>query len=188
MNDRPKRRTENLLRGRVSIPHARYFITLCTKGRKSGLTAPIIAEAIRNTWRRQHRDNDYVLHCATVMPDHLHWLCTLGERLTLSRIISKFKSLTPIQWDWQRNYYDHRLRADDSREPFSRYVFLNPYRKGLLRHDEEWPWWTLNRNEKPEFIEHLNKNRFPPPEWIDQGMNLKELIDQDMTGEDSHQM
>jgi REP element-mobilizing transposase RayT len=138
-----------------------------------------MATSIRNTWRRQHRDSDYILHCATIMPDHIHWLCTLGARLTLAQTISKFKSLAEIRQDWQRNYYDHRLRSDDAKEPFAKYIFLNPYRKNLLAHDQEWPWWTLNRNERPEFTIHLNEGKYPPPEWLEHQINLQTLIARD---------
>ena len=117
------------------------------------------------------------------MPDHIHWLCTLGERLTLSQTISKFKSLAKIEHDWQRNYYDHRLRSDVAKEPFSKYIFLNPYRKSLLEHDQAWPWWTLNRNEHPEFVTHLGDEKYPPPEWLSQGAHLQELIEKDTASE-----
>ena len=137
MKSRPTRKTENLRIGRVSISHARYFITLCTDSRKINLTNPITATAILNTWRAQHCTHDYIFHCATIMPDHIHWLCTLGTQLTLAQVISKFKTKTKDAMEqaglsWQRNYYDHRLRADDAQEPFSKYIFLNPYRKQLL--------------------------------------------------------
>jgi hypothetical protein len=177
----PQRKTHQLLKGRSSIPHARYFITLCTKDRVKGLTEPLTGERIRKAWRRQHREKDYYLHCATIMPDHVHWLCTLGERISLSQTVSKFKALIKIPMHWQRNYYDHRLRGDDAKEPFSKYIFLNPYRKELLPCSEEWIWWTQNRCELPEFITHLVSGKYPPPEWLHQNVSLHELIEQDKT-------
>jgi len=94
MESRPQRKTENLRIGRISIPHACYFITLCTESKQTNLTSQSIADTILNTWRRQHSDDDYVLHCATIMPDYIHWLCSLGTQLTLAQIVSKFKSKT----------------------------------------------------------------------------------------------
>ncbi|MGJ8640459.1 MAG: REP-associated tyrosine transposase [Opitutaceae bacterium] len=185
INILPRRKTENLRIGRVSIPRARYFITLCTDSRKSDLTPAIVSQIIRDTWRQQHQDQDIILHCATIMPDHIHWLCTLGERLTLAQTISKFKTLTndalaENELKWQRNYYDHRLRADTALESFAKYIFLNPYRRKLITTDAEWPYWALNKNYQPEFIAALKDRGFPPPEWLETTAPLKELIETDL--------
>lgn len=180
MTELPKRKTDDLCIGRVSIPHARYFITLCTQNRQPTLTAKPIAEGIIQTWRKQHHEGDFILKCATVMPDHFHLLCELGERLSLSQVISKFKSKCSAEIEWQRNYYDHRLRADDSMEPFGKYIFLNPYRKQLITLNETWPWWTLNRNYRPEFTLHLKDDTYPQTEWVSQSQNLDKLIEADL--------
>lgn len=184
-SERPQRKTEHLRIGRLSVPHARYFITLCAHSRKTDLSSPDIAESIRDGWRQQHRDEDYILHCATIMPDHIHWLCTLGERLSLAQIISKFKShtkaaLTGNQLLWQRNYYDHRLRAETAMEVFAKYIFLNPYRKELITTDVAWPWWTLNKNYIPEFSTLLKNEKYPQPEWLPNQRPLNELVETDL--------
>ena len=185
MESRPQRKTENLRIGRISIPHARYFMTLCTESRRTDLTDQPIASTILNTWRKQHLNNDYTLHCATIMPDHIHWLCTLGTQLTLAQIISKFKTKTKHAMEqaglsWQRNYYDHRLRADDALEPFSKYIFLNPYRKGLISADQTWPHWILNKNYQPEFTLALNRSNGPQPEWLATDPTLTSIIENDL--------
>jgi hypothetical protein len=115
------------------------------------------------------------------MPDHVHFLFTLGERLELSRLMAKLKSLTHSALIdrglyWQDNYFDHRLRPDVSMEPFARYVFLNPYRKGLVSVHQEWSGWVLNRNYRPEFLEHLRDGKYPQAEWLAHEVPLAELI------------
>lgn len=114
------------------------------------------------------------------MPDHFHALFELGERFSLSQVISKFKSTCPSTIPWQRNYYDHRLRADDAIEPFSKYIFLNPYRNKLISLEEEWKWWTLNNQYQPEFMLHLKDDRYPHAEWINKSPELNKLIEQDL--------
>jgi len=187
-DERPTRKTDNMRIGRVSIPQARYFITLCTKSRKADLTNGAIAETIRECWREQHQSQDYVFHCGTIMPDHIHWLCTLGERLNLAQIISKFKARTRTalanhQLEWQRNYYDHRLRAEAVLEKFAKYIFLNPYRKQLISINTEWPSWTLNKNYKPEFLAALKSGAFPQAEWLANELPLNELVAADLEPE-----
>ncbi|MFQ3225927.1 MAG: REP element-mobilizing transposase RayT [Lentimonas sp.] len=185
MTSRPTPKTENLGIGRVSIPDTRYFITLGTESRKTNLTNPITASAILNTWRAQHSTGDFTFHCATIMPDHIHWLCTLGTQLTLAQTISKFKSNTKDVMEqaglsWQRSYYDHRLRADDAMEPFSKYIFLNPYRKQLLTISQTWPHWILSRHYKPEFTTLLNTKQGPQSKWLITDPTLTNIIENDL--------
>lgn len=66
--------TDQLRRGRVSIPGARYFITVCSAQRKTGLEDETTTRALIEGLRELHRSANISLHCATVMPDHVHTL------------------------------------------------------------------------------------------------------------------
>jgi REP element-mobilizing transposase RayT len=160
---------------------ARYFITMVTKDRSYGLSNSPVRDEILNAWRVLHKSNDFEFYCGTVMPDHVHCIFKLGARLELARLSAKFKSLTrkavkEVGLQWQENYFDHRIRPDVSIEQFARYVFLNPYRKGLISFDEEWSGWVLNRNHCPEFIEHLRHGKYPQAEWLANEVPLVDLI------------
>jgi len=181
---RPNRRTYALRRGRVSIPGARYFITLVTADRQTGLTSEAIANSLLDTCRAQHRNGDYQLWMATVMSDHLHLLVTLGEPLELSQVIAKFKSSGPLRSQgpglrWQQNFYDHRVRHESALEPFARYTFLNPYLAKLLNCRETWPWSVQNRHYQPEFRKLLKDGQYPQPEWISDGESIQDIIEAD---------
>ncbi|MGZ0708043.1 REP-associated tyrosine transposase [Coraliomargarita sp. W4R53] len=177
--------TDRLRKGRVSNPGARYFITNCTESRKAGLHLETTREALIDALRELHLNKDIALHCATVMPDHIHCLFTLGRTLTLSQTQGKFKSLTSSALEqsllvWQKNYYDHRIRTDTFLEPFARYTFLNPYRKRLIPVHATWPGWVLNQTYKPEFSQHLTDDSYPPSEWLANGDTVNDLIEQDL--------
>lgn len=181
----PVRKTPNLRKGRTSIPGARYFITICTKNRQSSLLGSPIAQSILATWRLQHGNGDFTFHCGTVMPDHIHFLFTLAERVTLGQCLIKFKAktkaaLAAADLSWQRDFYDHRLRADDAMESFTKYIFLNPYRKSLLRIGESWAHWHLSRDYRPEFIQHLDAKGAPPQEWLAEPEAIETLIECDL--------
>jgi REP element-mobilizing transposase RayT len=181
----PVRKTQNLRKGRRSAPGLRYFITLCTKDRRSSLANPATADAILAAWRGQHADGDYVFHCGTVMPDHIHYLFTLGERLSLGQCLIKLKAKTKealqaVGLSWQRDFYDHWLRADDSMEGFAKYIYLNPYQKSLLAVEDSWPYWHLNREYRPEFVLHLSEAGTPPVEWLGETSTVDQLIDADL--------
>jgi putative transposase len=105
------------------------------------------------------------------MPDHCHWVLQLGERLILGQVVAKFKSLTKHhlavrQLAWQRNYYEHQLRPEESIEDYSLYVFLNPYRALLVPADQPWSGWWSGTPESLRFAALLGDNGGPPKEWI----------------------
>ena len=166
------------------MPNARYFITLCCEPRRPVLNLPSTANAVLESFRRLHRDEDVEFHCGTVMPDHIHFIFTLRDRLSLSQTIAKFKYLTKefiLVNDvvWQENFFDHRIRVDVAMEQFARYIFLNPYVKGLIGVEEVWPGWVIHREYRPEFILTLREGKYPHPEWIRSSCSMAELIMED---------
>ena len=81
------------------------------------------------------------------MPDHLHALIAINGDASLSTIIGNFKRATTkfagIQW--QRNFFDHRLRYDESSDNKEVYIRQNPVRAGLVETEEAWPY-VLDRS------------------------------------------
>ena len=60
----------------------------------------------------------------------------------LSNLVRDFKRVTAkiagIQW--QRNFFDHRLRHDESETEKYEYICQNPVRAGLVTVAHEWPY------------------------------------------------
>lgn len=105
------------------------------------------------------------------MPEHVHWLLALGSRLQLGRVIARLKAhtrdlLAGAGLVWQRDYFEHRLRSEDSTEDYARYVFLNPYRAGLIDAHSSWKGWWCPAPELFRFTALLNVHGGPPAEWI----------------------
>ena len=167
----PVRHTGDLRIGRVSVPDATYFLTLCERSRRPGLTSPSLAPALKAALGEIHGCGDIALIAATIMPDHIHLLATLGRRLSLARTVGKLKNTTRAALArcglaWQENFYDHRLREHCDGEAFVRYIFLNPYRAGLIGLREQWPWWWRWGDVKFEFEEMVAQHGSVPTEWI----------------------
>ena len=76
------------------------------------------------------------------MPDHLHMLIGIDGDTQLSKLIRDFKRGTAriAGIKWQRNFFDHRLRHDESLEIKGAYVRANPVRAGLIQEGESWPF------------------------------------------------
>ena len=60
----------------------------------------------------------------------------------LSNLIRDFKRIATrlVKIDWQRNFFDHRLRHDESENQKVAYIRANPVRPGLITQGEEWPY------------------------------------------------
>ena len=84
------------------------------------------------------------------MPDHVHFFCIDAESKTkLSKMIGSWKEWTskeickelgiraPL---WQREFFDHLLRTEESYSEKWNYVKENPARKGLVKNANEWPF------------------------------------------------
>ena len=161
------RRTEDLYRGRVSLPGACYFVTIVTKGRLRSLDCDTVIEAVFREIEGLETDGDVLNICAVVMPDHLHWLLKLGRRLSLGQVISKLKGKLrhgcPGSGNFQRDFFDHRLRPDDDPDAYGLYMFLNPYRARLVTPNDCWAGWRAWRAEQLLFLDLCRSGLLPQP-------------------------
>ena len=60
----------------------------------------------------------------------------------LSSLVRDFKRITArtAKIEWQRNFFDHRLRSSESKEKKAVYIRNNPVRAGLINAHEDWPY------------------------------------------------
>jgi hypothetical protein len=49
--------------------------------------------------------------------------------------------------EWQRNFFDHRLRHDESLAEKFAYICQNPVRAGLIRNARGWPYVFIPDSE-----------------------------------------
>ena len=76
------------------------------------------------------------------MPDHVHLLVTMSPAFDLAKTISSWK-----QWlarhhriEWQRNFFDHRVRNERGEDDKGLYILGNPVRAGFVEKAEDWEW------------------------------------------------
>ena len=169
----PKPQGHALRRGRFSQPGATYFLTLCTENRVTGLTSPPIAERLLSESHAMTADTTWTLRSATIMPDHVHLLVTLGERLPIDKAVNRLKAKTSALLQahtpallWQRGFFDHKLRADEPLAAILHYIYLNPYRAQLCAPATIWPWFYCRAEEWTWFKDSLDAE-FPYPEWLE---------------------
>src|SRR6266513_3152866 len=122
---------------------ATYFITICCaeKGRNCLCHGNVAKEIFKTAAIYDDRQLWY-LELVVLMPDHLHALISIDGDTLLSSIIGSFKRATAkfSGIKWQRNFFDHRLRCDESFDEKAGYIRNNPVRAGLATNEDKWPY------------------------------------------------
>jgi len=134
----------------VWVNNPRYFVTICTYNRREVLANDKVAEILRIEWDGAWDRHGWAIGSYVVMPDHVHFFCTDGELgTTLSHFIGSWKEWTSkaikseLSIDgsiWQKGFFDHLLRSDESYSEKWNYVRNNPVRARLVQCAEDWPF------------------------------------------------
>lgn len=139
--------SSDLRRGRVSIPGQIYLVTCVTEKRVPWFRDFFNGRIVVSTLRYHEENGNAKTLAYVVMPDHLHWLFELGEKISLSRLMGSLKSYTARrigangQAVWQKGYHDHALRREEEVSDTARYVVANPLRAGLVQRLGDYPLW-----------------------------------------------
>ena len=128
-------------------PH-RCFVTFCTHARQPYFQSGDAVSLIAAQLLRTATDHAFAVIAYCYMPDHLHLLvegCAVDA--TLAQFVRSFKQRSAFHWKqqaggtlWQRSYYDHVLRDDESTRDVARYILENPLRAGLAARVEDYPY------------------------------------------------
>lgn len=130
--------------GRHSQPGQVYLVTTVTQGR-----APCFHDfrtartVVREMAQVQLKERAHTL-AYVLMPDHLHWLLTLGSEVDLSRLVRDLKAISAHRIGrplWQKGFHDRALRSEESVIEAARYVVQNPIRAGIVRRVGDYPHW-----------------------------------------------
>lgn len=123
-----------------------YYVTCCTASRQKLLANEQAYQAILASW---HAISGWRVGRYVIMPDHVHFFVAPSERdANLSQFVQRFrssvtKSLRPLGYPyplWQREFFDHLLRANESYQSKWEYVWQNPVRHGLVANPDDWPY------------------------------------------------
>ena len=82
------------------------------------------------------------------MPDHLHAIMSFSPEVGMQKSIPDWKryTCTHAGIQWQRDFFDHRLRKDESYHEKAHYIRMNPVRSGLVDVPDDWPYlWECKR-------------------------------------------
>ncbi len=119
------------------------FLTVCTKDRVPWLADPTVHKSLVQVW---HMADAWRIGYYLLMPDHLHLFCSpYKPEFTLKAWVSHWKrafSCVKISQagQWQRDYWDTRLRHGHSYHDKWEYMRQNPVRKKLVTDSSQWPY------------------------------------------------
>jgi putative transposase len=104
--------------------------------------ASVLFEAVR-FYQKKHK---WFVHLMLLMPDRVHFLVRFAMDVRLRTVIADWKRFTSThaEIDWQRDFFDHRLRGDEGWRQKADYILANPVRAGLAIAAEDWPYVLIN--------------------------------------------
>lgn len=158
---------------RRDLPHFQVqdkplFLTFVTYNRW------VLPEAIRGLVLKHCLHDHGVklqVHGIVVMLDHIHMIFTplnddTGNPFGLAEIMHAIKGASAHSINqilkrrghvWQREFFDHVLRSEESIHSKVQYICENPVRKGLVESVDDYPWlWR-------EWLEGAAEVTPPPP-------------------------
>ena len=125
-----------------------YYITACTHNRRRILDRPDVHDTLIQFGLRATEHGVWVGRYV-IMPDHIHLfagfepgsIALSAWMKSLKNAISKtLKGATFPGPHWQKGFFDHVIRSEESYEQKWVYVRDNPVRAGLVRSAEDWPY------------------------------------------------
>ncbi len=161
-----RHRKQNRLQNYDYSQNGMYFVTICTKDKKCYFGEIVNDEMILNDFGEitqqvllnlPNHYNNINIDTFVIMPNHVHVIVEINDNVGtgfkpvptthgLSEIIRGFKTFSsrkmneqkPLEkFKWQRSFYDHIIRKDESLNKIREYIIINP---------REWNKDELNPN------------------------------------------
>jgi putative transposase len=124
-------------------PTANFFVTVCARQRGlNRFCKPGIGDDALGAAQKYHHAQNWFCSIIVLMPDHVHLMVSMSLEHDLAKTMGLWK-----RWlwkkhgiDWQPNFFEHRLRREESAGDKGRSIFQNPVRAGLIARAQDWPW------------------------------------------------
>jgi putative transposase len=120
-----------------------FFITInCVPRGKNQLCRAIVGDAVLAAMKHNHQKCAWHCRLCLLMPDHLHAVLAFPREPGMATAIKNWKKCVAGKHgvDWQRDFFDHRLRDHHEVYEKTSYILMNPVRKGLCERSEDWTW------------------------------------------------
>jgi REP element-mobilizing transposase RayT len=91
----------------------------------------------------------YRLHAWTIMPNHVHVLCSMEDGTSLGKVVGSWKRFTARKANellnrtgpfWQTEYWDRFIRNEAHFHAIDHYIDSNPVKAKLVAEARLWPY------------------------------------------------
>ena len=123
-----------------------FFITVTTHLKYPWFSFyPQLCEAALQIMIDLAPDRGTVIYAWCVMPDHMHLLLQDKGivdfiRLFKGKMTPSARKIEPKRRLWQRSFYDHALRKEESLSNIACYIWENPVRAAIVEDPAEYSW------------------------------------------------
>ena len=124
-----------------------FFVTFCTYERRKLLASDPVHGTFVGFAEQAYLVRNVAVGRYVIMPDHVHFFVRRPNDFQLGRWVGMLKqalakhiALAGTSPIWQRGFFDHVLRNDESYAQKWNYVRENPVRAGLVTNAEDWPY------------------------------------------------
>lgn len=143
---------KDLRRGRFSEAGRVYLVTTVVRDRKPVFSDWRVGRELVQVLRAADAAGLSETLAFVVMPDHLHWLLSLGGTSDLSTVMRLVKGqssrrvglMSSMHGLWQKGFHDHAAREDEDVLAMASYVVANPLRAGLVARLADYPLWDAS--------------------------------------------
>ena len=149
------------VRRRIRLPQIAYsrgnafFITICTHDKSPWFRDyPSLCNTAAQYLHTLASTCKVNVYAWCIMPDHVHLL--LHGKMIIEfirrfkgKLTPEFRKIEPEQKLWQRSFYDHALRKEESLSDVASYIWENPVRAEITQKPTDyrysgstvWPNW-----------------------------------------------
>jgi len=123
--------------------NAEFYVTICCVERhRNVLCTGEIGPRVMESARLYERTNRWRVGLLVLMPDHLHGIFRFPYEQNLALVVSDWKRYLARTHAiaFQRDFFGHRIRSDESYHDKVQYILHNPIRAGLVRHWQDRPY------------------------------------------------
>lgn len=149
-----ERRPHRLRRlNEVWIDHGypRYFLTICVQDRQRVLADEAVHQRLVTFLRGSPQRYGWWPTRYVMIPDHLHLLVSASPNsASVGAWVKALKAfVSQHEFHWQKDFFDHVIRNDESESEKWKYIRQNPVRAGLVTKAEDWRFAGEVNHQQP---------------------------------------
>jgi REP element-mobilizing transposase RayT len=135
IKEKKHRLPKMIYRGEISVA-----FTVCLKGDDNSFLEPETARIFVDILAKESAKADCIVPVYCFMPDHQHFIITgTSTQSDTYKAVVSYKQRTGFWMTskrcgvrWQKDFFDHVIRTNDTIAVQIRYILDNPLRKGLV--------------------------------------------------------